>query len=367
MDTLTIYNDARRVYPCPQCGEEVDTSLAECCYCHCRLDPKLAGEAASLESKLSKASGSSNIVRMVGGAAIVTGGAGNLAVILGRIGVYRRFSIHRLTPEEAGFCILMLALITFALAIFTVGSAISWNARFRNMSFERLPIAQYAKMQAEHSKAKKTVAQYALSNSFLGLRMLGLHLRVLSDWEPLETHVPKPGIPRDRGTNSEDGKRERNQCQHENTETGFLRGQSMYREPPIHADSSQNHGQVAGAAGDDRRAPNHADYVAAAGGFAELRFQAGGFTGQFGIETAMTIAAFGERGVDLLTALRTRVNAPCVVVNGERVHLLFPGAPHRTLCASFRKVPTEGHSVSPPPLVPVCRYRRRRPTSVHRG
>jgi hypothetical protein len=167
MDTLSIYSDARRVYPCPRCGEEVDTALAECWSCHHHLDPNLANRAAGLESKLSKASSSSGILRMVGGAALTIAGCGNFALIWwGRI----RYDF---SERQVGFCLLVLAVISLAISIFAAGLAISWFAGFGSLRFERLGRAQLGRMLAEYRKAKNEVIQGILLCAFaLGISLL---------------------------------------------------------------------------------------------------------------------------------------------------------------------------------------------------
>lgn len=159
-----LHQEGPRVFPCPQCGEEVSTALAECGYCQARLDHKQAEVAAALESRLSDAFSDGNVIRMVGGGAVSVAVAGGL--ILLRV----RFSGRAFSgvPQLAFYG---LVAVTVGVVIVSVILAMRWYAKFGRLHFAQLGEKAAGKMQTDYAQSKQWVSQ--------GLKLSGLAIGLL--------------------------------------------------------------------------------------------------------------------------------------------------------------------------------------------
>jgi len=139
----SLLANAPMVYPCPHCGEEVNTSFTECQYCHEPLDPTFAGEAASLEAKVSKAFSDGSMVRIAAG----IGFAG--ACLL-----FRNWSLSRNLPGLSVYPLVSMVVPAIALIM-----GIRWSAKFSLLPFKRLGPVAAGKMQADWRKGRSAARQ----------------------------------------------------------------------------------------------------------------------------------------------------------------------------------------------------------------
>src|SRR5262249_23242428 len=73
VDVSSILADsAPRVFACPNCGEMINTSMAQCAYCNAPVDPQWAAWAANAQATIAGAFNYANNIMNVARALVVT-------------------------------------------------------------------------------------------------------------------------------------------------------------------------------------------------------------------------------------------------------------------------------------------------------
>jgi hypothetical protein len=67
MATSFSLTSAIKVFPCPSCGETINTTLKECSFCHAAIDPAAAEQSAAATALVSRACNDASYLTVMAG------------------------------------------------------------------------------------------------------------------------------------------------------------------------------------------------------------------------------------------------------------------------------------------------------------
>jgi hypothetical protein len=166
---LNILGLGTRVFPCAQCGEEVNTSLKACPYCQAALDAKMAAIAADIQSQLSSALSDSRRIRRIGGTALALG--------LVPFPAYASWGTMTFL-KYYWVSVWFMAALAACMAGLTAVLALRWRGRFGRLGFEQVGKKPALRMQQDYGGAKQAIVQ-GLALSALGTAIGFVHGYIL--------------------------------------------------------------------------------------------------------------------------------------------------------------------------------------------
>lgn len=64
IESLKLETDKVRVFPCPHCGEYINTEMNSCKFCHTPIAPQQAAQSADLQDKIAQACNEASLIRI---------------------------------------------------------------------------------------------------------------------------------------------------------------------------------------------------------------------------------------------------------------------------------------------------------------